>query len=340
MIPLLSSQLFTKNNCKGVRKMKKEYICECGKIFNNPQSFNGHKGHCKAHQLDKYGNLDKYNANHDIFIKSARKGAKQHSIKCKNKKVEELTTWIEEKHTCEHCGKLMTTKFGSGRFCSRECANSRIQTDVQNSKRREKLKGIKYYSNGETTIGVKPSEDIPEGFCEGNFSLSKLSFNAFKNKKLLSSTHIKRKTRKLSKVQALNYNSGYIESHNTKVLQEYEKLLENKAKNKTFYINENDILMYGQYKAISKPDHPRTRSGRVFIHVLMAEELIGRYLTSSEIVHHKNENKLDNRFDNLYIFKSQGDHARFHFSKYYWLKIENDALICEKIDFEKLDNNL
>lgn len=141
-------------------------------------------------------------------------------------------------------------------------------------------------------------------------------------------------------MQVLNYNSAYIESHNSKVLQEYEKLLENKAKNKTFYIDENNILMHGQYKAIIKSDHPRTRAGRVFVHVLMAERLIDRYLTPSEVVHHKNENKLDNRFDNIYIFKSKADHARFHYAKYYWLKIENDALICEKIDFEKLDNNI
>ena len=41
---------------------------------------------------------------------------------------------------CEKCGKLVTKKFGSGKFCSRKCANSRIQTDEQNKRRSIKLK--------------------------------------------------------------------------------------------------------------------------------------------------------------------------------------------------------
>lgn len=30
---------------------------------------------------------------------------------------------------CEKCGKLVTKKFGSGRFCSRSCANSRVHSE-------------------------------------------------------------------------------------------------------------------------------------------------------------------------------------------------------------------
>lgn len=35
--------------------MKKEYICICGKHFNNSQAFNGHKSRCKIHMQNKYG---------------------------------------------------------------------------------------------------------------------------------------------------------------------------------------------------------------------------------------------------------------------------------------------
>ena len=35
--------------------MNNKYICECGKEFDNSQSFNGHKSHCKVHQLKKRG---------------------------------------------------------------------------------------------------------------------------------------------------------------------------------------------------------------------------------------------------------------------------------------------
>jgi len=35
--------------------MNKEYRCICGKVFDNPQKFNGHKSNCKEHILNKYG---------------------------------------------------------------------------------------------------------------------------------------------------------------------------------------------------------------------------------------------------------------------------------------------
>lgn len=33
-----------------------------------------------------------------------------------------------EPYKCEHCGKLVTEKYGSGRFCSRTCANARTHS--------------------------------------------------------------------------------------------------------------------------------------------------------------------------------------------------------------------
>lgn len=97
-----------------------KFICECGKEFDNPQSFNGHKSHCKTHQIAKHGSLD--------FYKECRK---KHDISCsktlkqqvQNRKQLELEAWIAEKHICEHCGKIMTEKYGSGRFCCRACQN-------------------------------------------------------------------------------------------------------------------------------------------------------------------------------------------------------------------------
>lgn len=46
------------------------YTCECGKKFNNPQSFNGHKCHCEEHQLYKYKSLDKFNSTKEQRIQS------------------------------------------------------------------------------------------------------------------------------------------------------------------------------------------------------------------------------------------------------------------------------
>ena len=42
------------------------------------------------------------------------------------------------------------------------------------------------------------------------------------------------------------------------------------------------------------------------------ENFIGRKLTKEEAVHHINLNKLDNRIENLMLFKTQKEHAHFH----------------------------
>lgn len=111
--------------------MKKEYKCICGKIFDNPQKFNGHKQGCNEHIINKYGSLEAYylikNRNHDH--------GKKVSLHYQDKKQQELEKWISERHICQKCGKVMTEKFGSGKFCSRSCANSRVQTEDSNRKR-------------------------------------------------------------------------------------------------------------------------------------------------------------------------------------------------------------
>lgn len=47
----------------------KNYICICGKVFDNPQKFNGHKQGCIIHLTDKYGSYEEYlrikNRNHN-----------------------------------------------------------------------------------------------------------------------------------------------------------------------------------------------------------------------------------------------------------------------------------
>jgi very-short-patch-repair endonuclease/ribosomal protein S14 len=112
---------------------EKTYTCECGKLFYNPQSFNGHKSHCKSHQLAKGGeqglaaSLDRQR-NASKAAQAAVRAAsrlKQESIR---------KAWIAEKHTCEKCGQLMLEKFGVGRFCSRACANSHVHSDETKQK--------------------------------------------------------------------------------------------------------------------------------------------------------------------------------------------------------------
>ena len=57
---------------------------------------------------------------------------------------QDLLFWIAEKHQCEKCGKIMTEKYGSGRFCCRSCANSHVKSEESKQKLRntQKATGI------------------------------------------------------------------------------------------------------------------------------------------------------------------------------------------------------
>ncbi len=67
------------------------------------------------------------------------------------------------------------------------------------------------------------------------------------------------------------------------------------------------------YKKIYCPSNKKAnKDGLVYEHIVVAEEMLKRPLKKEEVVHHKDTNRSNNSPDNLMVFKTKADHARFH----------------------------
>lgn len=72
------------------------------------------------------------------------------------------------------------------------------------------------------------------------------------------------------------------------------------------------ITTWNGYRALHKPEHPGADAkGYVREHILVAEAVLGRFLTAHEVVHHKDGDKTNNKPENLEVM-SRREHAGHH----------------------------
>lgn len=99
------------------------------------------------------------------------------------------------------------------------------------------------------------------------------------------------------------------------------------------------IISKGDYNYALVPKHPEaTKNGYVLEHRIIMENHLGRLLIPNEVVHHINENKKDNRIENLEVVE-KSKHAKFHTSLRGRKWIALKCPLC-KIQFEKRRNQL
>lgn len=75
------------------------------------------------------------------------------------------------------------------------------------------------------------------------------------------------------------------------------------------------IMKHQGYILLHRPNHPFCdRNGYVKRSRLVMEKHLGRYLLPTEVIHHINHIRNDDRFKNLMLFPSSSKHTKFHHS--------------------------
>lgn len=105
-------------------------------------------------------------------------------------------------------------------------------------------------------------------------------------------------------------------------------------KNGALFWKVQKIVSKGDYLYAVVKEHPFcTKNGYVLLHRIIVENHLGRLLNKNEIVHHKNENKRDNRIENLKVLSSS-EHAKMHGQQRGKIMLSLQCPNC-KIVFEK-----
>lgn len=104
----------------------------------------------------------------------------------------------------------------------------------------------------------------------------------------------------------------------------------NRGANNPMFKGDRRISKYGYYE-LYRPDHPNAKKdGWIFEHRLIMSEYLGRPLAEYEHVHHIDENKLNNDFNNLKVM-SMSEHIKYHNSKKELVRDELGRIIGYKL---------
>lgn len=153
---------------------EKIYTCICGKHYTTQNGLHTHQTrHCKI-LLTK----EKYEKEYLHCRSMSLQAAQIAKEKKKQRKLLEIQNWVSEQHICEKCGKVMTEKFGSGRFCSKSCANIRKHSNETKQKISNSLRKSEKFLNSLllSTSKYTRSGKYNNIFCASTWELAYLIY--------------------------------------------------------------------------------------------------------------------------------------------------------------------
>jgi len=101
----------------------------------------------------------------------------------------------------------------------------------------------------------------------------------------------------------------FVSSENARKIGKFNK----GKRNGRFFSGRGWLITDGRYKMIFQPYHPfAQKRGYIAEHRLVMEKHLGRFLKPEEVVHHKNYDRMDNRIENLLLFRNQSEHSKSH----------------------------
>lgn len=190
------------------------------------------------------------------------------------------------KYKCEKCGKVVLEKYGSGRFCSRKCANSHRYTKETKTKIGESLR--KYFSSN-SRVPTKVCICCGKSFTPGriiNGNLSKAKTCSEECRKIIKAQNTKNLQEKLIKEgRHKGWKTRNIESYaekffkqvlkNNNIDYEFNKPIEkselNVQENGCYFLdfaltNKIDLEIDGkQHKLKERQEHDKIRDERLKI---------------------------------------------------------------------------
>jgi len=187
---------------------------------------------------------------------------------------------------CEYCGKESEYKYRSiiKRYCSHKCAN--MASSKTRTKKRVELKcqycGEKFYLLESTIKSREKHSGNPIKYC------------SHKCMGMAMRTEYEQKCKNCGKLFMTTRNKFCC----VECVNQYKK--------KTGMLKKDGYWFENGYKTLYLEGN-----GSIKEHIKIMEDHIGRKLYDNEVVHHINENKKDNRLENLQLM-TKSEHSSLH----------------------------